>query len=190
MAEATPETIQTDIPDEVVVAIGATSYYPPIKGIDSSFVIRAEDVFSKIPEIGENVLVAGGGEVGLEVADHVARKGKSVTIVEMKPDVGYDVPKNTKPILLDRLSEFGVNIRTDKALKQIKEKSVIVETDGEEETIDNIDTVVLALGFRPNHGVLKKFQTAFESVHVIGDAREVRQAFSAIQDGFKLACEL
>ncbi len=188
--KATVETIQSERPDEVVAAIGATSYYPPIKGIDTPMVIRAEDVFFKESEIGTNVVVAGGGEVGLEVADHLARNGKSVVLVEMQEAVGYDVPKNTKPVLLKRLKEAEVSIRTQTTLKRIGEGSVMVEANGEESVIDTIDNVVLALGFRPNHGVLKRLRSAFSSIHIIGDAMDVRQAFSAVQDGFKLGCSL
>ncbi|MBW1963343.1 MAG: FAD-dependent oxidoreductase, partial [Deltaproteobacteria bacterium] len=188
--EVSPETIKDENPDEVVLAIGATSYHPPIRGIDCPIVIKAEDVFLKESRIGNHVVVAGAGEVGLEIADHLARRGKSVVVVEMKETVGHDVSKNTKPVLLKRLQEAGVDIRTRTTLKRIEDSRVVVEADGKSSTIDNVDNVILALGFRPNHGILKKLGSVVEPTHVIGDAFKVRQALSAVRDGFDLGCRL
>ena len=124
------------------------------------------------------------------MADHLARNGKSEILVEMQEAVGYDVPKNTKPVLMGRLSDAGVDIRTNTTLKRIEQGAVVVEVNGRESIIENVDTVVLALGFRPNRGVLNKLQSACISTHVIGDALKVRQAFSAVRDGFELGCKL
>jgi 2-enoate reductase len=91
---------------------------------------------------------------------------------------------------LERLQEARVDLRTDTTLKKIERESVVVERGGEEETIEGIDNVVLALGFTSDQAIAQGLQPIFKEVHVIGDAREVRQAVSAVREGFELACRL
>lgn len=189
-AEASAERIGGENPDVVVVATGALPFHPDIPGIDDQRVIQAVDVLSKSLKTGQKVLVAGGGEVGLEVADHLARQGKEVIVIEMLGEVGSDVPKNTKPVLLERLDEAGVDLRTNTTLKRIEEGSVVVEKGGQEQAIQGMDNVVLALGFRCDQAVVQGLRRIFREVHVIGDASEIRQAVSAVREGFELACTL
>ncbi len=189
-AEASAERIGGENPEVVVVATGAFPFHPDIPGIDDERVIQAVDVLSKGLKTGQRVLVAGGGEVGLEVADHLARQGKEVIVIEMLGEVGSDVPKNTKPVLLERLGEGGVDLRTNTTLRRIEEGSVFVEKNGQEGTIEGIDNVILALGFTSDQEIVRDLQPIFKEVHVIGDAREVRQAVSAVREGFELACTL
>lgn len=188
--EASPERMRGENPDVVVVATGAFPFRPDIPGIDDERVIRAVDVLSKGLKIGQRVLVAGGGEVGLEVADHLARLGKEVIVIEMLGEVGSDVPKNTKPVLFERLEGAKVDLRTNTTLKRIEKGSVVVEKGGQEQTIEGIDNVVLALGFTSDQGIAQGLRRIFKEVHVIGDALEVRQAVSAVREGFELASKL
>jgi len=188
--EASAENIRAGNPDVVVVATGALPFRPDIAGIGDERVIQAPDVLSKDLKLGQRVLVAGGGEVGLEVADHLARQGKEVMVIEMLEEVGRDVPKNTKPVLFERLDEAGVDVRTNTALRRIEKGSVVVEKGGEKGIINGIDSVVLALGFTSDQALVEGLRPIFKEVHVIGDALEVRQAVSAVREGFELACTL
>jgi 2,4-dienoyl-CoA reductase-like NADH-dependent reductase (Old Yellow Enzyme family)/thioredoxin reductase len=189
-AEASAERIRGENPEVVVVATGAFPFHPDIPGIDDERVIQAVDILSKGLKTGQRVLVAGGGEVGLEVADHLARQGKEVIVIEMLGEVGSDVPKNTKPVLFERLGEGGVDLRTNTTLRRIERGSVVVEKSGQEGTIEGIDNVILALGFTSDQAVVQGLRRIFREVHVIGDALEVRQAVSAVREGFELACKL
>lgn len=189
-AEASAERIRGENPEVVAVATGAFPFLPDIPGIDDERVIQAVDILSKGLKTGQRVLVAGGGEVGLEVADHLARQGKEVIVIEMLGEVGSDVPKNTKPVLFERLGEGGVDLRTNTTLRRIERGSVVVEKSGQEGTIEGIDNVILALGFTSDQAVVQGLRRIFREVHVIGDALEVRQAVSAVREGFELACKL
>jgi len=136
------------------------------------------------------VAVIGGGEMGLEVADHLAHGGKQVTVIEMLPEVGSDVPKNTRPVLFERLQNHRVEVMTRTVLRKIEGGTIVVEKDGKELRLDGFDHIVLALGFAPDQSLAHKLKAARENVHVIGDASQVRQALSAIREGFELGCRL
>ena len=74
-AKMLPDDIAALNPDEVVVATGARTLVLPIEGIGSSAVLRGGDVLPGKAYPGKNVLVAGGGMVGCEIADLLAESG-------------------------------------------------------------------------------------------------------------------
>lgn len=69
---------------EVIVATGSQPKHPPIKGIEHS--IEAIEYLSG-REVGDNVIIVGGGLTGCEIAYDLILKGKNPQIVEMKNDL-------------------------------------------------------------------------------------------------------
>ena len=59
-----------------------------------------------------------------------------------------------------------------------------MEKDGEKLDIP-ADSVVLALGVRPNAGTVQEFKDAFENVYVVGDARQGGRIATAIREGYE-----
>ena len=70
--------------DEIIVATGACAKRPPIKGLEYS--VEATEYLNGT-EVGENVVIIGGGLTGCEIAYDLILKGKKPTIVEMKNDL-------------------------------------------------------------------------------------------------------
>jgi len=188
--EATTGHLHKENPDEVVVATGAVPLIPNIEGAQSEHVTTATEVLIDKSELGDRVAVIGGGEMGLEVADHLAHQGKQVTVIEMLDAAGSDVPKNTRPVLFERLQEYKVELMTRTVLRKIEKGTIVVEKDGKELRLDGFDHIVLALGFVPDQSLAHRLKSAYENVHIIGDASQVRQALSAIREGFELGCKL
>ena len=62
-------------PDEVMLTTGAEPITPPIAGIDRPNVVQAWDVLQNKVYTGKNVIVIGGGAVGVETAMFLAEKG-------------------------------------------------------------------------------------------------------------------
>jgi 2,4-dienoyl-CoA reductase-like NADH-dependent reductase (Old Yellow Enzyme family) len=67
-------------PDAVVVAIGGQPVRPQIPGIDNDNVLSAQELLRNNGDVGDKVVVIGGGFIGCEVAEFLAEKGKHVTI--------------------------------------------------------------------------------------------------------------
>lgn len=84
---ATPELIATGEFDAVIAALGAVPKFPPIPGLlDESGkpipgVYNPIEVYGKEQELGKNVVVIGGGEIGMETAMYLAENGHEVTIL-------------------------------------------------------------------------------------------------------------
>jgi NADPH-dependent 2,4-dienoyl-CoA reductase/sulfur reductase-like enzyme len=70
--------------DEIIVATGSTPIVPNMKNLHKKNVIRfAKDVLRNPEGIGKNIIILGGGSVGIEVAEFLHRSGKNVTVIEM-----------------------------------------------------------------------------------------------------------
>ena len=135
-------------------------------------------------------VVIGGGLVGLEVADLLASAGHPVAVVEMLDQAGADLGAARKSMVLMKMAQLGVDIRTKTTFKELADGGAVVEKDGEAETLPG--TVVVAVGSRSvdNAALLAAAEAAGVPVHVIGDAKSPRRALDATREGFLTAKDL
>jgi 2,4-dienoyl-CoA reductase-like NADH-dependent reductase (Old Yellow Enzyme family) len=88
--EATSEMIEKIVPDVIVLAIGAEAIIPPIPGIDGKNVRLVSDIFGCERELGDRVVIIGGGTVGCETTVHLQSLGKMVDVVELRDELIHD----------------------------------------------------------------------------------------------------
>ena len=126
-----------------------------------------------------------------EVLRDLMLKGiKKVTVIEMARRMGQDIGPSTRWVLLKELQMRGVEIVTEATMKDITlQKVVYTDSKGNDVTIP-ADSVVLAMGSRPENSLSRKLEQAGVNVSVIGDAKKVGRIGSALDDGFALACEV
>jgi 2,4-dienoyl-CoA reductase-like NADH-dependent reductase (Old Yellow Enzyme family) len=111
-------------PDVVVIATGARAMIPKIPGIiENEFVTALEVLGGSIPS-GKNVLVIGGGLIGVETAEYLNEKDKKVSLVEMFK-IASDVGPTLRWGLISRLRK-KVTIYPSTKVIEIKDKKVIV----------------------------------------------------------------
>ncbi|MEI3085164.1 MAG: FAD-dependent oxidoreductase [Oscillospiraceae bacterium] len=80
--EATPELVSSLDPDAVIATLGSRPAVPTyLPGYDKANVMPAEYAYTHVNEVGNKVVVIGGGLVGAELALHLASCGKQVTIM-------------------------------------------------------------------------------------------------------------
>jgi 2,4-dienoyl-CoA reductase-like NADH-dependent reductase (Old Yellow Enzyme family)/thioredoxin reductase len=171
-------------PDVLVLAAGSLPLFPKIPGIDSPNVVLAEEVLSG-KETGQKVIVIGGGLVGCETAEFLAQQKKNVTIVEMLGEIATGVGHSFKAGLLNRLSSNGVTMFTGMQCKIITVNSaVIASKSGDEKTI-YADTIVLAVGAKPNRELAKIVAAVVPEIHIVGDCLEPRRIINAIGEGHR-----
>lgn len=195
----TPELVEEMKPDVVIVATGAAPLVPDdIPGVDKERVVTAWDVLAgKAATAARNVVILGGGLVGCETADFLAETGDNpvvgrtaVTIVEMLDDVALDMANEAKHLLMQRLRGKGVRILTSAKVKEILDDGVLFVRDGQEESIHNVDTIVLALGARAVDHLSEKIRDKVAEVYVIGDAKEPRKVLEATAEGAEVGREI
>lgn len=187
LTEVNEEFIKEFNPDEVVLATGANQFVPPIKGVDNKNVVLAWDVLKGESTVGKNVVIIGGGLVGLEVAETLAEENKNVTVVEMLDRVGNGIGWLRGVCVHKNIYKLGINTLTGTKCLEINENSVLVETDGNTESVENIDSVVIAIGSKSNNSLEDCIKSMNIPCHVIGDAVKPRRALDAIWEAAEVA---
>ncbi len=188
--EFTPDMLPAEKPDTVIVATGAIPLVPDWKGVKESGALSVDDVLSNRAEVGKSVLVVGAGGIGAETADFLSEEGKEVTLVEMLEEIASDLVVHLKYYLAKRLVEEGVTILTSTKVKELGKGYALVEDSSGTRKIDGFDTIVLAVGSRPNDVIAKDLQGKVPELHVIGDASEPREALEAVYEGEEIALKI
>jgi 2,4-dienoyl-CoA reductase-like NADH-dependent reductase (Old Yellow Enzyme family)/thioredoxin reductase len=178
-------------PDAVVVATGASPQFPDWPGIEESGALSVDDVLSGGADIGDKVLVVGGGGTGAEIADYLSEAGKRVTLVEMLEDIASDLIIHLQHYLKQRLDQKGITIHTSAEVKELGKGYVMIEDAYGTRKLDNFDSIILAMGSeKPNDAVYKNLKGKVSELHVIGDAREPREIVDAVYEGEEIAIKL
>lgn len=187
--EVTPELVDKIGPDTVILATGAVTGMPAIQGIEGENVVLGEDILAGKANIGNRVVIIGGGGIGAEVADFIGQRRKDVTVVEMLPEIGVPtgIPLLVAQLLLPRLQGYGVKLMTNTTVKEITADGVIVKTGGQEKRIEGLDQVIIATGARSANELEAELKGRVPEIFVIGDAREPRTLFEATREGAEAA---
>ena len=195
--ELTAEDIQRDFAGyEVVLAYGAE---PIVPGFMTGFkqVMTADDLLAGRAFPGKKIVIVGGGSVGCETADYLAPlvndlapSNRDVTLIEMTKTLAANEGGAGRAVLVTRILDKGVHVLTEAKLTGVTEDAISYEKDGEEHVIEGADTLVLALGYRPNTVLADTLAEAGFTCHVLGDSRQCGNLRDAIGAGYEAACEL
>jgi NADPH-dependent 2,4-dienoyl-CoA reductase/sulfur reductase-like enzyme len=102
----------------------------------------------------------------------------------MLDDIATDEETNSRYLLLEDLKHYGVDIYTGSRVLGIDDGVVTIEKDGAEVTVGPADSIVLALGAQPENQLYEAIKGNVPAVHLVGDAKGVRKALEAIEEGF------
>jgi 2,4-dienoyl-CoA reductase-like NADH-dependent reductase (Old Yellow Enzyme family)/thioredoxin reductase len=193
-SEVSVEVVKRLGPDVVIVATGGRPFIPPIPGIDKEHVITAEDVLTgKAVRIGKKVVVAGGGEVGVETADFIVEKrlAESVTIVEMLPLLASDMPAMPRTYMLQViLPKWGIMSFANTKIMEITDDGVVtLQKDWSSRTLE-ADTVINAMGYVPNNSLGEALSGEVRNLYMIGDCVKPRNILNAIHEAAYVARSL
>jgi 2-enoate reductase len=181
----TLEDVKQYNPDFVVVATGSNPVMIRVPGYDKSHVTLAEKVLLNEIQVGQKVVVIGGGLVGCETALELSLQGKGVTIVEMLDDIlkvaDHFVANDQNLRYL--LAESNVHIMTGTKLTEILDNGIKAEKDGKLGTIP-CDSVVFAAGFRSDHSLYDQIEEAGFEVVNIGDNVKPGKVIDAVHQAY------
>ena len=210
----TPELVEKIKADAVILATGSIPSIPDIPGVDGEHVVTVWDVLSGKAKTGVTVVVLGGGVNGAETADYLAKEGKKVTIIELQPfeelqkdrgrgpitrmmkeyfpdlcGLARDVPVSYRTLLLQRLDKGGVKAIYGAETTRITDKSVIFRrADGQHEM--EADTVVLAVGAKPNTELFENLTGKVPELYMVGDCVKPRREVEALNEGASVALKI
>lgn len=194
--------------DVLLLSTGSTPFVPNMEGTDN------ENVFTlwTVPDTDKihnfiqknnpkHAVVAGGGFIGLEMAENLYELGIKVTLVEFANQVMPPLDKDMAKLVENHIEEKGINLKLNLGVsKIINDGKTVVLTDGS--TIDT-EMTLLSIGVRPNTGFVKDagievnqrggvivdeyMQTNDPNIYAIGDMIEVVNKVSNLKTMIPLA---
>jgi 2,4-dienoyl-CoA reductase-like NADH-dependent reductase (Old Yellow Enzyme family)/thioredoxin reductase len=192
--EVTSSIVEDIKPQVIIVATGANIFMPSSFGINSNNVVTAWDVLKREVRVGKRVVVAGGGMVGVEVADFLVENGLSedVTIIEKLPDIATDMELMNRAYIINKLEEYNVKVIKECELEEITERGVVVMDKEKNKRNIEADTVVIALGSVSNNGLQRELESKNLEIEIytIGDCRKPRKLLNAIHEGFYVGLQI
>ncbi len=192
--EVTPELVERVNPDAVIVASGSTYVHPNIPGITLEKVKTVSDVENHRVPVGEQVVVCGGGIVGLECAVMLGMEGKQVTVIDQIPLEKFadGMPVFNHIELNHQLEKYGVSLVGGQRITAFGENGVeTVDASGEKRQFAG-DTYVLALGVKPDNRLAQQLLSTYaEGVYVVGDCVSTGRVLAdANQEAFHAAIRI
>ncbi|UPQ86098.1 FAD-dependent oxidoreductase [Ignavigranum ruoffiae] len=152
---------ETESYDKLFLSPGAVPVEIPVPGLDAEgvYYMRGRDWAGKIKErmnTAKKAVVVGGGYIGIEVAEAFTKHGIDTTIIDFQPTIlPTYLDKEFTDILIKNCEEHGMKFHGGEGVKEIVadngKVSKVVTDKGEYEC----DTVVMAVGVKPNTAWLK-----------------------------------
>ena len=173
--------------DEIVVATGSTPIVPKMTFSKKNVARFAKDVLKNPEGVGENIVILGGGSVGIEVAEYLHHLGKGVTVIEMLDKICADLGPLNRVNVLERINNLPIKILLKTKVLELNDEGIMIARDGREEKMKLPDTVVIAMGARPNPLSAKDIESP---VHYVGDCQKVGNAMDAIHGAFQIAVKI
>ena len=137
---------------KLILAQGGKPIAPPLPGADQDHVFQlwTLDDMDRIhafinDQKPKTAVVVGGGFIGLEMTEALAKRGMKVSVVEMMPHVMGIMEAEIAGFIQQELLAYGVDLYTNKALSEVKSNSVLLK-DG---TVVEADMVLMSIGVRP-----------------------------------------
>ncbi len=141
----------TYVGKRLAIASGSETVVPPVpglkEGLESGFVVTNREVLDE-KTLPKNIVVIGGGVIGLEMAYYFASVGVSVTVIEMMPKIAGATDPEICKVLTDAFVKKGMEFKLSCKVLEVKKDSVIYEENGEKKEI-KCDKVLLSAGRRP-----------------------------------------
>lgn len=184
--------IFTDSYDKLVLSTGAKALKPNLKGVDEEgvFTLRTVEDTLKIHNYvkEKNVktaVVVGGGFIGLETAENLARLGISVTIVEAVSQVMGVLDEDMVSQVHALIKANGIKLALGSKIVSLENKKCLLDN----ESVIDADVILLAMGVVPDTSLIngkldtgikgsiivnEKMETSVKDVYAVGDAVEVK----------------
>jgi 2,4-dienoyl-CoA reductase-like NADH-dependent reductase (Old Yellow Enzyme family)/NADPH-dependent 2,4-dienoyl-CoA reductase/sulfur reductase-like enzyme len=139
--------------------------------------------------IADEVVIIGGGLVGLELAEYLVERGRKLTVLEPGASLGPELAIVRRARVLHMLREHGVKISRGCQIERIGTDEVIYTHKEERKTLP-CKQVIIAMGAEADDSLEQQLAGSGTSVHRIGDCRDKSFIDGAILDARKLVQQL
>ncbi len=177
-------------PDAIIVAAGAVPQRPTLPGSELPTVLTGWRVLAGLETTGAACVVVGGGLVGVEVADHLADKGKRVVLISRSQLLKKAVHAD-RVYYLDRIKALNVEVLTHTQVLAIGPDWIDVEPEGRlRRRLQGVDNVIFCTGYAARRSEMESLEGLGVPIHYVGDVAGPRKFFQAIEEGVLTALRL
>ena len=179
-------------PDTVILSTGSLPATPIIKGFSKTrmAVYSVVEVMDGEMPDGDRVMVLGGGQSALMLADFLAEAGKTVVVLNRGRHFAAEMSSNDRFYLRERLNQHGVRLIKNVVVEAFLPHGAQVRMGEQIEELERMDALVVSekmTAIRPDR---RLFKDRSADVHVIGDAKDPRNLMLAIAEGEELGRSL
>ena len=185
---ATPELARELQPDVIVAALGSRP--KPLDLPGGERLIPALEALQRPEQVGQRVVIVGGGLVGCELALQLSWLGRQVTVVDRKPEVCRDASFLYREGLLMELEKAGVTVRSGTACLSVKKDGVCIQLPEGGTELLPADTAVAATGAEALDSEAEQFRELAFDFWKIGDCFQVRKIFNARREGYNAGAHI
>jgi len=135
----------------LLIATGSMPVIPPIpgvkEGLEKGYVLTNREILD-LETLPKNLVIVGGGVIGLEMASYFNSAGSKVTVIEMLDHIAGNTDREISEILKKNYEKKGVEFKLNSKVVEVKEDAVIYELDGQKFSVP-ADKVLMSIGRRP-----------------------------------------
>ncbi|MEL7650193.1 MAG: dihydrolipoyl dehydrogenase [Sedimentibacter sp.] len=170
--------------EKIIIASGSNVKLLPIKVSEKANVLTSKEVLN-LDYIPEDIIIIGGGVIGIELACFLNSIGTKVTVVEFLDRILPMVDREITDKLTRLLTKAGITIYTSSKVMEIKDSSILFDKEGNVKEI-SAGTVLMAVGRSANTDGLNleaagvktvkgsietnlKLETSVPNIYAIGD---------------------
>jgi dihydrolipoamide dehydrogenase len=136
----------------LIIATGASCIIPNIPGVqeafDRGFLLTSKEILD-LKEQPKELVIVGGGVIGLEFATIFNSLGTKVTVIEKAPQILTSIDDEIRTLFHKKIVKDGVTILTNATVTGLTDNGVTYQLDGQTVTIP-ADKVLMAIGMKPN----------------------------------------
>lgn len=171
--------------DMILCAVGSEPIVPPLPGLQGSrLVVGLEALHTPLPQVGQRVVILGGGLIGAESAIYLSGLGRDVTVVEMRGAFAPDAPWMHKQGIEICFQQNEVKVHLNTRAKAVTEDGLLCEDSQGRELLLPADTILVAAGMRPNAAAVEALRYAAPRFLPLGDCVRVGKVHDAVSGGY------
>lgn len=178
------ETIKTK---NIILSTGASPILPPIDGLkeahENGFLMTCKALLD-IDDIPKELVIIGGGVIGLEFATIFNAFGTKVTIIERENRILLNVDDDIRDSMMKIIKKANIDVFTESTVTKIGDNKVTYKENSGEDVSVKTDKVLLSVGMKANNKGFEKLnldmnknfvsinehmQTSVANVYAIGD---------------------
>ena len=192
--EITLEVIKEQYADYEIILCGGSTPIVPSFMTEFKDYMTADDVLYGRKFPGRKIVIIGGGSVGCETADYLAPilddrfpRNREIILIEMAHEIMANESGPGRSLLVQRMMGKGIQIICDAKVEEVSNDTIQYSKDGVDYQITDADTLVLAMGYRPNVTLQEQLADAGVAYTVLGDCNKLGNIKDAISAGYEFA---